>query len=100
MLATMNEITVRFRRRRYFLLRVADEPVLDIGRFFRGETRFRGEPRCWLLCPIRGESLPLTAAELALIMTLPVDDWLTVAQLQSKDQETRALLLDLARRGV
>ena len=74
---------VRFRRRRFFLLRVADERTLDMHAFFRGEVMLRGETRCALLCPIRGESLPLTATELDLAMKVPVDRWLTEAELES-----------------
>ena len=96
----MNEITVRLRRRRYFLLRVADEPVLDIGRFLRGEIALHTETKCALLCPVRGTSLPLTAAELALVMTVPADRWLTTDEVQSIEPEARVRLLDLAKRGV
>src|SRR5438128_74655 len=96
----MHEINMSVRRRRYLLLRVADEPALDIWRFFRGEVHIGAEPRCSLLCPVRGESLPLTPAELALIMTVPADRWLTTAELQNMDGEARMCLLDLARRGV
>jgi len=96
----MDQITVRLRRRRYCLLRIADEEVLDVGRFLRGEIQLRAEPRCTLLCPVRGEPLPLTTAELALIATVPADRWLTVAELKILDEDAQARLLDLAHRGV
>jgi putative peptide maturation dehydrogenase len=96
----MKDITVRLRRRRYLLLRVADEPVLDIARFLRGEIEVGSAPECTLLCPVRGQSLPLTAADVALIMTLPADRWLMPAELLSKQEEVQARLLDLAKRGV
>ena len=91
---------MRLRRRRYFLLRVADEPVLDIARFLRGIVELRNAPECTLLCPVRGESLRLTAAELALTMTVPADRWLLAGELQGMDGEAQARLLDLARRGI
>ena len=96
----VSDICVRLRRRRYFLVRVVDEQDLDIGRFLRGEMRLRHVPQCALLCPVRGNSLPLTAAELALSMTIPADRWLASSELQALDADTRSRLLELARRGV
>ena len=96
----MSEIGMRFRRRRFLLLRVADEPVLDIGQFLRGSIQLHDEPRCTLLCPVRGESLSLTAEELGLIMTVPNDRWLTAAELESRGPEVQGRLIDLAQRGI
>jgi putative peptide maturation dehydrogenase len=95
-----NETTVRFRRRRYFVVRVADEPRLEFQAFFRSEIRLRSETQCTLLCPVRGESLPLTAAELALVMTVPVERWATLAELNSISAGPSASLIDLASRGI
>ena len=83
----MSEISTRLRRRRYLLLRVGDDPVLDLGRFFRGEIEVRDAPQCKLPCHGRGESLPVTTAELTLVMTVPADRWLTAAELQPLDRE-------------
>src|SRR5262249_226625 len=68
--ATGSQI-VRVRRRRYFLLRVGDETTLDIARFLSGEISTKRNAQCWLLCPVSGKDLPITADELQLVMTLP-----------------------------
>ena len=94
------DCSTRLRRRRYLLLRVADGPALDVGAFFRGEITVQDETRCTLLCPIRGESIALSAAELALVMTMPADRWLTASELDAIPAESRVQLIDLARRGV
>lgn len=102
MMSTLDNFdrSTRLRRRRYLLLRVADGPALDVGAFFRGEIRVQDETRCTLLCPIRGESIVLSAAELALVMTMPADRWLTASELDAIPAESKVQLIDLARRGV
>lgn len=90
----------RLRRRRYFLLRVADGPALDVRALFRGDIALRDETHCMLLCPVRGDSIAVTVAELALVMTVPADRWLTAAELEALPAESRLQLAELARRGV
>ena len=99
-LPAMNDNRVFFRRRRYLMLRVADHPVLDMRRFLSGTIAVEQIARCSLLCPVTGEPLPVTAAELELLMTIPADRWVPAAELQAADEELRARLLDLARRGI
>ena len=82
------------------MLRVADEPVLDIGRFLRGFVELHPRAQCALLCPVRGRPLPITAAELALTMALPADRWLTSAEWNSMDERTQVQALELAGRGL
>ena len=67
------------------MLRVADEPsprhraILPRRNALRcRDTMFACSAR------LRGESLPLTAAELALVMTVPADRWLTTAELDHR----------------
>ena len=92
--AAMGSQVVRLRRRRYFLLRIGDETTLDIARFFRGEISTQRNAQGWLLCPITGRELPITADELQLVMTLPVETWLEC----QPERDTR--MLDLSRRGI
>jgi len=96
----MNDNRVFFRRRRYLMLRVADHPVLDMRRFLSGTIAVEQIARCSLLCPVTGEPLPVTAAELEVLMTVPTDRWVPAAELQAADEELRTRLLDLARRGI
>ena len=90
---------VRLRRRRFVLLRVADDRTLDLRAFLNGSIAFRAETRCTLLCPIRGQALGLTASELALQAQVPADRWIS-------ENEANALatpwleLLALASRGL
>lgn len=91
---------MRVRRRRFFLLRVADDPTLDIKAFLSGEIVLRAETRCSLLCPIRGESLPLTVAELALVMGVPADRWVTEEELDPPTDGASTRIAELVRRGI
>lgn len=93
--AAMGLQIVRLRRRRYFLLRIGDETTLDIARFLSGEISTKLNARGWLLCPITGRELPITADELQLAMTLPAQTWL-----ECKAAQADARMLDLARRGI
>ena len=86
---------LRVRRRRYFLLRIGDETTLDIGRFFRGEISTARNAQGWLLCPITGKELPISADELQLVMTLPAETWL-----ECEASKADARMLELARRGI
>ena len=86
---------LRVRRRRYFLLRIGDETTLDIARFFRGEISTTRNAQGWLLCPITGKELPISADELQLVMTLPAETWL-----ECEASKADARVLDLARRGI
>src|SRR4030095_9109841 len=83
---------VRVRRRRNFLLRIGDETTLDIARFLSGDISTRRNAGCWLLCPITGSELPVTAEDLQLVMTLPADTWL--------ECKASVGLVDLASRGI
>jgi putative peptide maturation dehydrogenase len=98
--AAMGSQVVRLRRRRYFLLRIGDETTLDIARFLSGEISTKRNARCWLLCPITGRDLPITADELQLVMTLPVESWLECKASQGGDSEDAVRMVDLARRGI
>ena len=90
--AGMGSQVVRLRRRRYFLLRIGDETTLDIARFLSGDISTRRNARCWLLCPITGRELPVTADDLQLVMTLPAETWL--------ECKASVGLVDLASRGI
>jgi putative peptide maturation dehydrogenase len=76
-------------------LRIGDETTLDIGRFLRGEISTKRDARAWLLCPITGRDLPITAEELQLVMRLPAESWL-----ERKVLEVDVRMLDFARRGI
>jgi putative peptide maturation dehydrogenase len=91
---------MRVRRRRYFLLRVADQTELDLVQFLTGSIEFKRDVRCELLCPVRGVPLLLSADELALIMTVPSHEWLSLSGLGGGSQDASGRLLDLAERGV
>lgn len=95
----MTRRTTRLRRRRFFLLRVADEVSLDIRALFRADIAVRTGVQCSLLCPVRGESLPLTADELAIVMAIPSDRWTSLAQIDS-NRAAHPRLLELAQRGI
>ena len=97
--AAMGSQVVRLRRRRYFLLRIGDETTLDIVRFLNGEISTQRSARGWLLCPITGRELPITADELRVAMTLPAESWLESDGSHS-DGGGDARMLDLARRGI
>ena len=56
-MSATNQPSVRLRRRRFFLLRVADDETFDLREFLRGEIVFRADTPCTLLCPVRGEAL-------------------------------------------
>jgi putative peptide maturation dehydrogenase len=92
--------SVRVRRRRFLLLRVADDTELDFGQFLTGSVEFKRETRCTLLCPVRGESMALTAEELGLVMQVPAHEWVSLHELDQLTENARACLLDLVRRGV
>ena len=81
------------------MLRVADDLVLDMRRFLRGELELHSESRCTLLCPIRGKSLPLTASELAVMLSVPADRWCAASELPIAEQ-AQVTLFDLASRGL
>ncbi len=90
---------MRLRRRRFFVLRVADDETFDLREFLRGEIVFRAETRCTLLCPVRGEALALTPAEIALLVQVPADRW--VGQAEIPDLEAVwTELVGLAKRGL
>ena len=65
----------RLKRRRSFLLRVADEPALEVASLLRGDLTLGSETRCSLLCPVTGKALGLTGADIALLLLLPADRW-------------------------
>ncbi len=90
---------VRLKRRRFSLVRIADERTLDFRAFLRGSLRFLAETRCTLLCPVRGESLALTLPELALLAQVPADRWVTERELVAL-QPLWEELLALASRGL
>jgi len=94
------ETNVRLRRRRYVFVRVADQPVLDIGRFLKGEIAFQTETECVLLCPVRGTSLRLSVEELGLMVNVPSDRWLTPDEVRAMRPELLNRVLDLAGRGI
>ena len=68
--------------------------MLDIPQFLRGHVAIDLLPQCMLLCPIRGESLPLDPADVALAMELPTT-WLSAEEVHAYPAEKRARLLDL-----
>src|SRR5262245_60541801 len=91
---------VRLRRRRYLLLRIADEITLDIGRFLRGEVVAGRAAKCWVLCPVTGKTVPVTAEELAAVMAEPAERWRESPELLGMEEEAKTRLVDLARRGI
>ena len=92
--------TPRLRRRKYFIVRVGDDLVFDVRRFLQGNVETCLETRCTLLCPLRGSRLPLSLPELALVMMLPADRWVSMQQLVGLDEQARERLNDLSRRGI
>ena len=88
------------RRRRYVVLRVSDEPILDVCLFLRGKIDIRVETQCALLCPLEGTVLPLTTDELRLVMGLSVDHWVPIDEASKGSKSARRCLLDLASRGI
>jgi putative peptide maturation dehydrogenase len=68
-------VPVRFKRRRFLVLRVADEATLEVRRLLRGDLRLGSAVTCSLLCPVTGRSVPLKADELGVLMAVPCDDW-------------------------
>ena len=65
----------RLKRRRSFLLRVADEPTLAVASLLRGDLTMGREMCCSLLCPVTGKALALTGTDIALLLSLPADRW-------------------------
>lgn len=81
------------------MLRVADDQVFDMRAFLRGEIAYRAETRCTLLCPIRGEALALTSAEIALLAQVPADRWVVQAEIPCLEA-VWTNLVGLAKRGL
>lgn len=87
----------RVKRRRSFLLRVGDEPTLEVASLLRGDLALGSEMRCSLLCPVTGKALALTSADIALLLLLPADRW--VAEEDLPDIQW-GVCLALAERGL
>lgn len=90
----------QFRRRRNMVLRVADEMVLDIAQFLKGQVAVDHIAKCSLLCPITGKSLAVTADELSAVAAVPAHRWLDHSEVQALGAEEKVRLVDLARRGI
>jgi len=74
---------VRIRRRRVLILRAGDEMTIDIAGLLQGELALRKAPNVSLLCPIRGQPIPLNLEELAVVMSVPADQWITIEEVSS-----------------
>jgi len=73
--------------------------TIDIAGLLQGELALRKAPNVSLLCPIRGQPIPLNLEELAVVMSVPADQWITIEEVSSSPPRA-AVLFDLACRGL
>ncbi len=90
----------QFRRRRSMVLRVADEMVLGIAQFLKGQIAVDHVGKFSVLCPITCKTLVVTADELSAVAAVPAHRWLDHSEFEALDAEARMRLVDLARRGI
>jgi putative peptide maturation dehydrogenase len=91
---------MRVRRRRVCFIRIGDELVPDLGKFFRGEIALTREIVAVLLCPISGTAHALGSEELALLARLRGDDFVDSQDLIAQGLTDEATLADLVARGI
>lgn len=87
------------RRRRPCILEIGDELIPDLAALFSGSIRLEVNLKIWLLCPLRGERLALTADELERLAQLPAEQWTAVEALQQAGC-TQPQIEALAARGL
>jgi putative peptide maturation dehydrogenase len=80
------------RRSRYVCFFCDDFPFLDVGLLLRGTVEPVTVRQLYALSILRGEAVPLSAEELDLATSTPLDDWI-----EAVDEETAR---GLARKGV
>ena len=82
----------RVRRSRYVCFFCDDFPFLDVGLLLRGTVEPVTVRQLYALSILRGEAVPLSAEELDLATSTPLDDWV-----EAVDEEATR---ELARKGV
>jgi len=96
----MTASPVHLRRRRYFVLQIADELELNFDRFLRARREGRRFCKCSLLCPLSGNAIDIDPDDLGLAMRIPADAWVDLDEVPVTDERERSRLVDLASRGV
>jgi putative peptide maturation dehydrogenase len=96
----MTEMSLRVRRRHVLFLQIGDRVELDITKFLMGSIAYKHQTQCMLLCPIRGDVLPINVAEFELIMKIPEHKWVSLSEIGGLSDDAVMNVRDLAQRGV
>jgi putative peptide maturation dehydrogenase len=84
----------RVRRTRYLAFTCQNEAVVDIPALLRGSATLAHAPATYAISILRGREYPITADELAFVLSVPSDRWVQSADLDAD------LVQRLAREGL
>ena len=89
----------RLRRTEYAFLYCADSGLLDLARLVRGTIEIRPHQELFGVSLLTGDERPVDAEDVALLLRVPGERWLPLAEIAPVGDATRDRALSLARAG-